>query len=382
MLTTEGLSLAEQSDFQLLNQWVILSHIKGMNSRVYNRLLEIFQSPQNILTSDCGELQKAGLPVDLARDISNAGKGQISAAIKQALESFQSWHEHPRHHMLTSQSALYPALLSCIPDPPPLLYVDGNPESLNYPMIAMVGSRQPSAGGRRNARRFARALAINNIGIISGLALGVDVESHCGAIEGGANTVAALGTGIDKIYPRANQEMFNTVTQHGALVSEFNLGTAPRPMNFPQRNRIISGLSLGVLVVEASIRSGSMITARFALEQGRDVYAIPGSIHNPLARGCHKLIAEGAKLVQSVEDILEEKMQVATIYPSDECNKQPALSETLMTIKKAIGFDPISIDELVLDTGFDVQSVTAALVELELMKLIHKENNGYILLSS
>ncbi|MBT5484889.1 MAG: DNA-protecting protein DprA [Gammaproteobacteria bacterium] len=379
MFTKDGSPLAEKQDAQSLHAWLVLSHFNGMQSRLYNRLLHIFNSPQNILASDPQQLQEAGLHKDLARDISKAGQGLIPEAMKCALDLCQSWLDSPEHHLLTCQSPDYPVLLSFIPDPPPLLYVKGKPESLHSPMIAMVGSRQPSAGGRRNARRFARELALNNLGVVSGLALGIDVESHRGAIEAGKSTVAALGTGIDKIYPQANKAMFEAVAENGALVSEFNIGTPPRPINFPQRNRIISGLSKGVLVVEAGIRSGSMITARFALEQGRDVFAIPGSIHNPLARGCHKLIAEGAKLAQCVEDIVEEKLLPVENFLAADDKPEPCLSEEVARVKNAIGFDWVSLDELVLETGFDVQSVSVALIELELKGLIQRENNGYAL---
>ena len=379
MFTKDGNPHAGKQDSQSLHAWLLLSHFNGMQSRLYNRLLHIFKTPQNILSSDPQQLQEAGLHKDFARDISKAGRGLIPDAMKCTLERCLCWLDSPEHHVLTCQSSDYPVLLSCIPDPPPLLYVKGKPESLHLPMIAMVGSRQPSAGGRRNARRFAPELAVNNLGVVSGLALGIDVESHRGAIEAGNSRVAALGTGIDKIYPQANKAMFEAVAENGALVSEFNIGTPPRPINFPQRNRIISGLSKGVLVVEAGIRSGSMITARFALEQGRDVFAIPGSIHNPLARGCHKLRAEGAKLVQSVEDILEEKLVVVENFLADENKPEPYLPKNLARVKKAIGFDSVSLDELVLETGFDVQSVNAALIELELKGLIQRENNGFAL---
>lgn len=245
----------------------------------------------------------------------------------------------------------------------------------------MVGSRNPTGSGRRNARMFAGELARAGLTITSGLAMGIDAESHTGALGHQGSTIAVLGTGIDRIYPAMHKEIFQHLAEQGLLVSEFPIGTPPVKMNFPQRNRIISGLSMGVLVVEASLKSGSMITARYALEQGREVYAIPGSIHNPVARGCHKLISEGARLVEKAGDIFEEcgslletVMQQNTCAPLSEKNLDPVMQQIL----SLMGFDLVQPDQIVLETGFASEQVIAALTNLELQGLIMREKGGYI----
>jgi len=378
-----------KDNFNALIPWLKISLVRGMHSRLFNSLLEQYSSPENILACDLSTLRSFGLNSSIATELGQIGQGNLSDEIKVALDRCLGWLECPGNFLISSQSPYYPALLTCIPDPPPMLYVKGKLEALHLPVIAMVGSRKPSAGGRRDARRFARELASNGLGVVSGLAMGIDMESHRGSIEGGMPTIAVLGTGIDIIYPAVNRAMFEEVPENGVLVSEFNPGTPARPQNFPQRNRIISGMSQGVLVVEAGVRSGSMITARFALEQGREVFAIPGSIHNPMARGCHKLIAEGAKLVQCVEDILDEKLVLAEQHAAQNSKNRSSkesrvchLPEPLLTVKKAIGFDTVSVDQLVLETELNVNDVTVALVELELRGIVRRENNGYVLMGS
>jgi len=378
-----------KDNFNALIPWLKISLVRGMHSRLFNSLLEQYSSPENILACDLSTLRSFGLNSSIATELGQIGQGNLSDEIKVALDRCLGWLECPGNFLISSQSPYYPALLTCIPDPPPMLYVKGKLEALHLPVIAMVGSRKPSAGGRRDARRFARELASNGLGVVSGLAMGIDMESHRGSIEGGMPTIAVLGTGIDIIYPAVNRTMFEEVPENRVLVSEFNPGTPARPQNFPQRNRIISGMSQGVLVVEAGVRSGSMITARFALEQGREVFAIPGSIHNPMARGCHKLIAEGAKLVQCVEDILDEKLVLAEQHAAHNSKNRSSkesrvchLPEPLLTVKKAIGFDTVSVDQLVLETELNVNDVTVALVELELRGIVRRENNGYVLMGS
>ena len=358
-----------------------------MHSRLFNRLLTLHSTPENILACDFQTLRSAGLDNKMALEISEIGRGRPSAEMNAALDRCLDWLTSPDNFLITCQSPHYPSLLSCIPDPPPILYLRGKPECLHLPLIAMVGSRKPSAGGRRDAQRFARELAANGLGVVSGLAMGIDLESHRGAIAGGMAMIAVLGTGIDIIYPAANRDMFASVAAHGALVSEFNPGTPARPQHFPQRNRIISGLSQGVLVVEAGVRSGSMITARFALEQGREVFAIPGSIHNPMARGCHKLIADGAKLVQCVEDILDEKLLLSEQQTAENIGAAVSqeggssqLPEALLKVKQAVGFDTASVEQIILETQLNARDVTVALMELELRGLVRKENNGYTLM--
>ena len=216
----------------------------------------------------------------------------------------EQWQRDPRHHKVAIGDERYPQLLEQISNPPLLLYVDGNAEILHLPALAIVGSRNPSKGGERNAFEFAQHLAGIGFTIVSGLAQGIDTAAHRGALAAGGRTIAFLGHGVDSVYPASNKALAEEIAATGALVSEFPLGTHPGREHFPQRNRLISGLSLGTLVVEAARRSGSLITARLAGEQGREVFALPGSIHNPLARGCHQLIRQGAKLVETSDDIV------------------------------------------------------------------------------
>jgi DNA processing protein len=279
----------------------------------------------------------------------------------------------------------YPALLRETPSPPPLLYGCGNPAALALPAIAVVGSRNASRGGVEHATRFAAALAGSGFAIASGLALGIDSAAHVGALKTGI-TLAVVGTGIDRVYPRQHLGLWrDIVAAGGAVVSEFPPGTPPLAGNFPRRNRIISGLSLGVLVVEAALRSGSLITARQALEQGREVFAIPGSINNPLARGCHQLIREGATLVETAEDIVAQ-LGGMLAFKSVEAQAGPVaaalpVSPEASRVLAALGHDPADVDLLVARTGLPVAGLTAALVELELAGRVEHRDGQYSRLS-
>ncbi|CAG0910748.1 unnamed protein product, partial [Cyprideis torosa] len=242
--------------------------------------------------------------------------GKISG--KQAdIAADLNWLSHDKHYILPITSEQYPSLLRAIDDPPPLIYVVGDPNLLSYPQLAVVGSRNATRAGIANAEAFSLHLASAGLGITSGLALGIDTAAHRGALKADGITLAVAGTGLDGVYPARNRSLAEEIARTGALISEFPIGTRPSPENFPRRNRIISGLSLGTLVIEAAAKSGSLITARLASEQGREVFAIPGSIHNPLARGCHQLIRQGAKLVETGDDILEE---LAAILNLDALN--------------------------------------------------------------
>ena len=360
----------------------MLSFVPGIYSRHINALLERIGSPQAIFNSSKQTLQKAGLDEKLASAVFQSGR-HPDDDLKKALEKTLRWAGQAGHSILTRQCQDYPAFLARIPDPPPLLYLKGDPALLYRPQLAMVGSRNPSAGGRRNARWFAGELSRAGITIISGLAMGIDAESHGGALGNSGSTIAVLGTGIDRVYPARHADLFGRIAEQGLLVSEFPLGTAPVRMNFPRRNRMISGLSMGVLVVEASLKSGSMITARYALEQGREVYAIPGSIHNPVARGCHKLISQGAKLVEKVEDIVEEcggmleavRQQVAAVNKLDD----QLLDNEMKQVLKVIGFDVVFPDQIMSETGLASEQVSAALTNLELQGLILRQGGGFTL---
>ncbi len=296
-----------------------------------------------------------------------------AAATAEPTDAERAWLEDPASHVVTRRDAAYPPLLRQIADPPPLLFVRGDPLLLARPQIAVVGSRNPTPGGTDNARAFARALARAGFAITSGLALGIDAAAHAGALEVSGHTIAVTGTGLDRVYPASHRALAHAIAQHGALVSEFPLGTAPRRENFPQRNRLISGLALGVLVVEAARVSGSLITARLAAEQGREVFAIPGSIHSPLARGCHALIRQGAKLVETAQDILEELGSLAeAVLGAGAAGDAPAPAATAaeQALLEALGWDPVDIDTLCERSGLTPEAVSSMLLQMELRGLV------------
>lgn len=294
----------------------------------------------------------------------------------------------PDHHLVYRDADDFPLLLQQIPDPPEKLYVSGNVDALHLPALAIVGSRNPTRQGRQNAYEFARHLGRSGFCIVSGLAQGIDAAAHEGALDGGAMTVAFLGHGIDQVYPPANRDLARRIRHQGALCSEFPLGTGPRRELFPQRNRLISGLALGTIVVEAALRSGSLITARLASEQGREVFAIPGSIHNPLSRGCHLLIRQGAKLVESAADIVSELgplVQHIATRP-DETNTSVSDAADKDTdyemLLEVMGFDPATADELAGQSGLTIDQVSSMLLILELHGEIEALSGGrYSLLS-
>jgi DNA processing protein len=314
---------------------------------------------------------------DTQRPPESPGKFKVTND-KQDLE----WAAVTNHHIIDSLSDDFPELLRQIPDTPERLYVVGNLDALHLPALAIVGSRNPTEGGRQNAYRFARHLGRSGFCIVSGLAEGIDTAAHEGALDGGAMTVAFLGHGIDSIYPARNEPLAKRIAEQGALCSEFPLGSAPRREHFPQRNRLISGLGLGTLVVEAARRSGSLISARLASEQGREIFAIPGSIHNPMSRGCHQLIRQGAKLVESADDIVSElgplvahlaqtPDEAETSYAS-QTDQDAEYGELL----QALGFDPATADELAGRSGLTIDQVSSMLLILELEGKIEAQAGG------
>ncbi|HEY5138585.1 MAG TPA: DNA-processing protein DprA, partial [Methylococcales bacterium] len=288
-----------------------------------------------------------------------------------------SWLEQQNNGVITFNDTNYPSQLKEIADPPPVLFVRGNPDLLSLPQIAIVGSRNPSALGEETAFNFAKTLSLYGFVITSGLALGIDGASHRGALNAKGYTVAVAGTGLDRVYPARHKELATEIVNTGVMISEFPPGTTAKANHFPRRNRIISGLCQGLLVVEAARQSGSLITARMALEQNREVFAVPGSIHNPLARGCNALIREGAKLVETTQDILEELNQ---FYQQDEkllpFTMQSTLDLEQQTLLNRVMFSPTSIDHLVENTGESVEVISSMLLILELQGYLEATAGG------
>ena len=344
-----------------LKAWLTLGLTRGLGGESARRLLKEFGSPDAVLACSISTL-KSVVKAEVATEIS---KGIADAAIAPTL----TWLEDDNNHIVTLADSDYPQALLNIPDPPLLLYVKGRLDLLNRSALAIVGSRSATPQGINNAEAFAQTLSDAGLCIISGLAHGIDAAAHRGALRGldksmGNNqgsSIAVVGTGLDKVYPAANRDLAHALAQQGALVSEFPLGTPPLAGNFPRRNRLISGMSIGCLVVEAGLQSGSLITARLALEQGRDVFAIPGSIHAPQSKGCHALLKQGAKLVETARDILEE-LDSQLISPA----RNPQIPRADTQLLEQIGFDPVNLDTLSMRCGLTVAELSAMLLTLEL----------------
>jgi DNA processing protein len=339
-----------------LAAWLTLTLTPGLEGARLRRLLAALGDPERVVAASRAEIAR------------HAGAA-VAAAIKdgaaaEAVAAAAAWLEQPGNHVVTLADAAYPRRLLEIPDPPALLYVKGRLELLGRPALAVVGSRQATAQGLLNAESFAHALSESGLTVASGLALGIDAAAHRGALAGAASTIAVLGTGADIVYPARNRALAHEIAERGALVSEFALGTHGLAANFPRRNRLISGLALGCLVVEAAADSGSLITARLAAEQGREVFAIPGSIHSPLAKGCHALIKQGAKLVESAADVLEELHLAAPRAPQRAADEIPdARARALLA---ALADDPADSDTLAARCGLSPADTAALLTRLEL----------------
>jgi DNA processing protein len=347
-----------------LRAWLQLLRTPGVGSRTFVRLLEACGSAGEVIRLPRRDLEALGLK--------GPSLDFLGARDWHRVDQDLLWLEQPGNHLVSLQEPNYPGLLREVCDPPPLLFVHGHPEVLSNPQLAIVGTRNPSPSGRETAREFARYLAGAGLTVTSGLALGIDGSAHQGALEAGL-TIAVTGTGLDRVYPSRNRDLAHRIAEQGALVSEFPPGTPPAPENFPRRNRIISGLSLGTLVAEAALRSGSLITARLAGEQGREIFAIPGSIHNPMARGCHSLIRQGAKLVETAADILEELGPLlgglASMAQPSLPGHQSAgrlLDAEYQELLEQMGFDPVPIDVLIQRTGLTADAVSSMLLLLEL----------------
>ena len=356
-----------------LASFLTLHHIFGLGRVSLIKLSEMFESDFNqVLNASRGDLQAAGLNQEQIEQVLNPSRDLVDQEL--------AWAEHPDNHLICFDDDDYPSLLKQTADFPPLLYASGNIELLEHPQIAIVGSRKCTPGGAKTAMEFARYLAKSGITITSGMATGIDSQAHKGALSCGGNTIAVTGTGLDRVYPSSNRQMAYDIYENGLLVTEFPLGTGPRSENFPRRNRIISGLCVATLVVEATRRSGSLITAHQALEQGREVFAVPGSIHNPQAKGCHQLIREGAKLVDQASDIIEELGSLLgfIVEKQQETNDNNDCQLDPPTIKllDSIGYDPVSPDTLVERSGLTIDKLSSMLLLLELNNLIQSAPGG------
>ena len=351
-------------------------------------LLERFGTADTLVSASGAQLRKAGL-----RDDTIDALKQPDEAL---LATDSEWLAGESHHLVTWGDERFPALLRDVPSPPAALFVEGDPDILWQPQVAVIGSRNPTSGGLDNARDFVTELSRHGMAITSGLAAGIDSAAHAAALDAGQPTVAVMGTGLDRIYPASSKSLALRIREHGVLVSELPPGTGAQRSHFPSRNRIISGLSLGVLVIEAGLRSGTLITARLATNQGRDVFALPGSIHNPMSKGCHRLIRDGAKLVETVEEILQELAPMAVqlaeelkgemglkssdreVKALDSDDTDPQLDEDpdYRALWACLGFDPKPIDTIIEQSGLTARAVSAMLLLLELRGMVEAHTGG------
>lgn len=379
-----------------LRSWLALNHIPNLGPVRIHSLLNIFENPSAILNAGLSGWKEAGLSEKMIHQLSVPDWDKVDADLK--------WLEQENASILTLDDESYPSLLKNIPDAPPILYVLGQVEILNLPQLAIVGSRNPTHAGKDTAHNFAAYLTSVGMTVTSGMALGIDTAAHQGALDsmnkgvaGNGFTVAVTGTGLDRVYPAKNRELAHKIAEYGALVSEYAPGTPPLPGNFPRRNRIISGLSMGVLVVEAALQSGSLITARLANDQGREVFAVPGSIHHPLAKGCHALIRQGAKLVETADHILEELGAFAAMIDkfatsavdsgyseqnSDQKNEMESnfilnVDDEYKQVLQCVDFEPTSVDKVVARSGLTAEAVCSMLLVLELQGYVTALSGGY-----
>lgn len=352
---------------------LILWRVPGIGPTRYQQLIEHFSSPSQVLDASLSQLQGTGLDESICQSIKEMPEDAADTDLKWLDTS-------DAHHVVTCHDPHYPSLLKNITDPPPVLFAQGDVALLSWPQLAIVGSRNPTRGGKENARNFAHHLAANGLGICSGMAEGIDAEAHEGALAANGVTVAVTGTGLDRVYPAKNRDLAHRIAEQGLIISEFPIGTPAQAKHFPRRNRIITGLSLGTLVVEAATRSGSLISARLSSEQGREVFAIPGSIHNPMAKGCHQLIRQGAKLIDTASDILEELGHLLPDAlpkrPDEPMTTTEPLDKASASLLEMMGFDPISVDELAKISGLTVENISSMLLVMELHGHIHTLPGG------
>ncbi len=363
--------------------WLALTLVPGLGPVKINELRVELGEPPAISACSDNRLIAAGL-----------NENQIQAfrqPNEQSIKSTLDWLDAPDHYLVPITDPAYPPMLREIGGPPQLLFAKGDTSILHSLQLAIVGSRNPTNNGYETAYSFSKHLAVQGLTITSGLALGIDAASHLGCLDAKGKTIAVTGNGLDRVYPRKHHQLAHRIAEQGLLISEYLPGTKPLARHFPQRNRIIAGLSLGTLVVEAGTQSGSLITAHRALEQNREVFAVPGSIHSPLARGCHQLIKQGtAKLIESAQDILEELVTPAAnaqleIRLSDDApgtTREHSDSSTHQSVLDAMSFDPVSVDTLAQRTGMEVAALSSILLILELENKISAEGGGYYVRNS
>ncbi|CAN7717203.1 DNA-processing protein DprA [Pseudoduganella sp. LjRoot289] len=388
MQATETLAPAHQAEPQQLDAgrlaaWLRLQLTAGVGAASGAALISALHDPASVFEAEPAVLHAVltdVLPASLVGAAVQALRAPPQSLLDQAArlaDATLAWLAQPGHALMTLADPCFPPQLANIPAAPLLLYTRGRRALLYQPSAAIVGSRNASAQGVANALRFAEALSAAGLAIVSGLARGIDAAAHEGGLAGGASTVAVMGTGIDRLYPAANRELALRIASEGCIASEYPLGTAPAPENFPRRNRIISGLARGVLVVEAAARSGSLITAHYAANQGREVFAVPGSIHATLSKGCHHLIREGAKLAESAADVLEDLLPDA---PRGEGAARKVaivqLRGELEAVLLALGHDPCSADALALRAGLSAGDTQGHLLALELAGLVERLPGG------
>jgi DNA processing protein len=359
-------AVAENLNAAELAAWIRLEQTPGVGQETARKLLAAFGLPEQIFAAGFAALRSV-VPDRIAAALDQPASAQIQAQIAKTL----AWCEQEGNRALTLADACYPKSLLNTPDPPVILYVKGRVALLEASAMAVVGSRNATAQGVDNAEKFSAALSQAGWTIVSGLAAGIDAAAHQGGLRGPGSTIAVIGTGADIVYPARNRALAHLIADGGCIVSEYPLGMPAIAANFPRRNRIISGLAKGVLVVEAAAQSGSLITARMAAEQGREVFAIPGSIHSPLAKGCHLLIKQGAKLVESAQDILDE-LPLGAVQPARVSRPHTMPDEVQDPLLALMGYDPVHIDALALRSGHDVAVLNAQLLHLELDGVIEQ----------
>jgi DNA processing protein len=346
-----------------LQGWIVLNKIFGSGAR-FRKLIDRFASSEHVFSASKAELQEIGIPEDLIKKIFDVDEKEVEREIKSI--------ESNGIDVITFEDERYPSNLRAIFDPPPILYLKGKIEKVDSIAISIVGSRTSTYYGRETARTFALQLARCGVTVVSGLARGIDSAAHRGAMDGGGRTIAVLGCGVDVVYPPENKKLYEEIAKSGAIISEFPCGTPPERYNFPIRNRLISGLSLGTVVVEAGLRSGALITAGLALEQGREVFAIPGRISDPLSRGTHRLIREGAKLVENIDHILEEFPSLIHILKEGEKKNSANVDGEERKLYDLLSAEPQHIDSLGEKAGLGVQKISKILLQLELKGLVRQ----------